>query len=178
MLDIIFAIVIVIALFKGYKKGLVIAIFSLIALIVGIAVAVKLSAAVASYFQPQGSGSSKWIVLLCFVVLFLAAILIVHMTGKLIEKTFEIAFLGWANRLGGILLYVALYTIIFSVCLFYADKIHLLGKPTLAESHVYPYTQPVGPKIIDGIGKWIPIFKDAFTQLEDFFSGVSDKIHT
>ena len=98
MLDIIFAIVMVIALFKGYKKGLVIAIFSLIALIVGIAVAVKLSAAVASYFQPQGSGSSKWIVLLCFVVLFLAAVLIVHMTGKLIEKTFEIAFLGWANK--------------------------------------------------------------------------------
>ena len=52
MLDIIFAIVIVIALFKGYKKGLIIAIFSLVALIVGIAVAVKLSAAVASYFQP------------------------------------------------------------------------------------------------------------------------------
>ena len=81
MLDIIFAIVIVIALFKGYKKGLVIAIFSLIALIVGIAVAVKLSAAVAGYFQPQSSGSSKWIVLLCFIVLFLAAVLIVHMTG-------------------------------------------------------------------------------------------------
>jgi membrane protein required for colicin V production len=99
------------------------------------------------------------------------------MTGKLIEKTFEIAFLGWANKLGGILLYAALYTIIFSVCLFYADKIHLLGKPTLADSLVYPYVQPVGPKIMNGIGQWIPIFKDAFTQLEAFFSGVSNKIH-
>jgi membrane protein required for colicin V production len=65
-----------------------------------------------------------------------------------------------------------LYTIIF-----YADKIHLLGKPTLADSLVYPYVQPVGPKIMNGIGQWIPIFKDAFTQLEAFFSGVSNKIH-
>jgi hypothetical protein len=30
---------------------------------------------------------------------------------------------------------------------------------------------------MNGIGQWIPIFKDAFTQLEDFFSGVSNKIH-
>ena len=177
MLDIIFAIVIVIALFKGYKKGLIIALFSLLAFIVGIAAAVKLSAAVASYFQPHHSSSSKWLVVLAFVVLFLAVVLIIHMGGKLIEKTFEMALLGWANRLGGVLLYAALYTIIFSVCLFYADKIHLFEKATLSESLAYPYVQPVGPKVIEGLGKWIPLFKDAFSQLEDFFSNVSDNIH-
>jgi membrane protein required for colicin V production len=142
MLDIIFAIVIVIALFKGYKKGLIIALFSLIAFIVGIAAAVKLSAAVASYFQPHHSSSSKWLVVLSFVVLFLAVVLI-----------------------------------IFSVCLFYADKIHLFEKATLSESLAYPYVQPIGPKVIEGLGKWIPLFKNAFSELEDFFSSVSDKIY-
>ena len=177
MLDIIFAIVMVIALYKGYKKGLVIAIFSLVSFIVGIAAAVKLSAALASYFQPQNSGSSKWLVVLSFVVLFLAVVLIIHLGGKLIEKTFEMVLLGWANRLAGVLLYAGLYTILFSVCLFYADKIHLMDKTTLSASIVYPYVQPVGPKVMEGLGKWIPLFKDAFSQLEVFFSGVSDKIH-
>ena len=177
MVDIIFAIVMVIALFKGYKKGLVIALFSMIAFIVGIAAALKLSGAVARYFQPHITETSKWLVVLSFVVLFLAVVLIIHMGGKLIEKTIEIALLGWANRLGGILLFAALYTIIFSVGLFYADKIHLLGKATLSASYVYPYVQPVGPKVMEGLSKWVPLFKDAFSQLEEFFSTVSDKIH-
>lgn len=177
MLDIIFTIVIIIAFYKGYKKGLVIAIFSLLAFIIGIAAAVKLSAATASYFQPRSTDSSKWLVVLSFLVLFLAVVLIIHLGGKIIEKTLEMVFLGWANRLAGVLLYAGLYTIIFSVCLFYADKIHLLGKDTLSASTVYPYVQPVGPKVMEVLGNWIPFFKDAFSQLEDFFSGVSDKIH-
>jgi membrane protein required for colicin V production len=177
MLDITFAIVMVIALYKGYKKGLVIAVFSLLASIVGIAAAVKLSAATASYFQPHGTDSSKWLVFLSFVVVFLAVALVIHLGGKLIEKTFEMVFLGWANRLAGFLLYSGLYMVIFSVSLFYADKIHLLGKDTLSASIIYPYLQPVGPKVMEGLGKWIPFFKDAFSQLESFFSGVSDKIH-
>jgi membrane protein required for colicin V production len=63
------------------------------------------------------------------------------------------------------------------VCLFYADKIHLFEKATLSESLAYPYVQPIGPKVIEGLGKWIPLFKNAFSELEDFFSSVSDKIY-
>ena len=109
------------------------------------------------------------------MVFGLVAVL-VGMGGKLIEKTFEMALLGWANRIGGILLFVILYTIIFSIFLFYAEKIHLFEEATIQSSKVFPFIKPWGPKVINAFGTILPIFKDMFTQLSNYFESLSPKI--
>ena len=176
MIDIIFAILIVIAIFKGYKKGLIIAIFSIVALIVGLAAALKLSATVAAYLQNSVNISGKWLPFLSFAMVFGLVAVLVGMGGKLIEKTFEMALLGWANRTGGILLFVILYTIIFSIFLFYAEKIHLFEEATIQSSKVFPFIKPWGPKVMNAFGSILPIFKDMFTQLSNYFESLSPKI--
>src|SRR4051794_11902148 len=176
MIDIIFAILMIIAIIKGYRKGLIIALFSIIGFIVGLAAALKLSAAVAVRLQHHTNLSSKWLPFISFVLVFLLVVFLIHLGGKLIEKTFQLVMLGWANRLGGMILYIVLYTIIFSVFLFYADKIKLLGKTAIQSSQTYAIVAPLGPKVINGLGKSIPLFKDTFAQLETFFDGVSHKI--
>ena len=103
-------------------------------------------------------------------------VLLVNLGGKLIEKTFEMALLGWVNRIGGIVLFIILYMIILSVFLFYAEKIHLFEEATIQSSKAYPFVKPWGPKVIDGFGKIIPIFKDMFTQLGVYFGSLSTKI--
>ena len=176
MIDIIFFILIVIAIVKGYQKGFIIALFSIIALIAGLAAALKLSAAMAVYLQHNVAVPSKWLPVISFALVFLLVVFLVHLGARLIEKTVEMVLLGWANRLGGIVLYVILYTIIFSVVIFYADKIKIFGRSAIESSWIYPVVQPIGPKVIDGIGYLVPIFKDTFKQLESFFAGVSNKI--
>ena len=176
MIDIIYAILIVIAIFKGYKKGLIIAIFSIVAFIVGLAAALKLSATVAAYLQNSVSISGKWLPFLSFAMVFGLVAVLVGMGGKLIEKTFEMALLGWANRIGGILLFAILYTIIFSIFLFYAEKIHLFEEATIQSSKVFPFIKPWGPKVINAFGTILPIFKDMFTQLSNYFESLSPKI--
>ncbi|MEO6550583.1 MAG: CvpA family protein [Ferruginibacter sp.] len=176
MIDIIFAVLILLAIIKGFRKGLIIALFSIIAFVVGIAAALKLSAAVAMRLEHNLTVASKWLPLVSFALVFFVVVLLVHLGGKLIEKTFQMVMLGWANRLGGILLYVVLYTIIFSVFLFYAGKMNLFEKPTIAASQTYPYIAPLGYRVVNGVSTLIPLFKDTFTQLEGFFDRVSDKI--
>ena len=176
MIDIIFAILIVIAIFKGYRKGLIIAIFSIVAFIVGLAAALKLSATVAAYLQNSISISGKWLPFLSFAMVFGLVAVLVGLGGKLIEKTFEMALLGWANQIGGILLFVILYTIIFSIFLFYAEKIHLFEEATIQSSKVFPFIKPWGPKVINAFGTILPIFKDMFTQLSNYFESLSPKI--
>ena len=176
MIDIIFAILIVIAIFKGYRKGLIIAIFSIVAFIVGLAAALKLSATVAAYLQNSVNISGKWLPFLSFAMVFGLVAVLVGMGGKLIEKTFEMALLGWANRIGGILLFVILYTIIFSIFLFYAEKIHLFEEATIQSSKVFPFIKPWGPKVINAFSTFLPIFKDMFTQLSNYFESLSPKI--
>lgn len=176
MIDIIFAILLIIAVIKGLRKGLVVALFSIVAFIIGLAAALKLSAVVALYLEKNVSVPGKWLPVISFALVFLVVVILVNLGAKFIEKSFEMAFLGWANKLAGAVLYALLYTIIFSVVLFYADKIHLLQPQTFEKSTTWPYIKPWGPMIIDGIGKLIPWFKDVFTSLENFFENIAGKI--
>jgi len=176
LIDIIFIILLLLAIFRGYRKGLIVALFSIIAFIVGLAAALKLSATVAGYLQNNIDISAKWLPFISFIVVFLVVAALVNLGAKVIEKSFEMALLGWINRIGGILLFIILYMIIFSVFLFYAEKIHLFGDATIQSSKVFPYVKPWGPKVIDGFGKILPIFKDMFTQLGDYFESLSTKI--
>jgi len=74
-----------------------------------------------------------------------------------------------------IILYVIIYTIIFSVILFFAAKLLLIQPTTIHDSKIYPYVSPWGPTVIDNFGKIIPIFKDMFVQLQDFFGNMAKK---
>lgn len=176
LIDLIFAACMVFAIIKGYQKGLILAVFSIIAFIIGLAAALKLSAVVAGYLKDSVSVSAQWLPFISFALVFLLVVLLVRWGGKLIEKTFQVVLLGWLNRIGGIIFYAALYIIILSVFLFYAQKLHLLQPSAIDSSQTYHFVQPWGPKLLDGLGSVIPFFKDMFAQLESFFDGISNKI--
>lgn len=176
ILDIIVAIILILAIIKGYRQGLIVALFSFIAFIIGLAAALKLSVVAADYIGKAVKVSDKWLPIISFAVVFLIVVLLVRLGAKFIEKTVEIAMLGWANKLGGILLYAGIYILIFSVLLFYAEQMNFIKPETKIASVSYSYIQPWGPKLMDWLGKIIPIFKGMFEDLEDFFDGVSKQV--
>jgi len=169
LIDIIFAVILVIACFKGLRKGLIVAVFSLVAFVVGLAAALKLSSTVAGWLGSSTNIAAKWLPLISFILVFFGVVLLVRLGAALIEKSFQAVMLGWANRLGGIIFYALLYLFIFSIFLFYADKMGLLKPATIAESQTYAFISPWGPKVMDAIGSLIPIFRDMFADLEKFF---------
>lgn len=175
IIDIAFVLVMILAIFKGFRKGLILGIFSLLAFIIGLAAALKLSVIVAAYLKDSAGSLSKWLPVISFMLVFIAVILLVGLLARLIKKTMQFAMLGWLDSLGGIILYVAIYTIIFSVFLFFASRLFLIEPSTIQDSKMYTYVAPWGPKVIDNLGKIIPIFKDMFTQLQDFFGSLAKK---
>lgn len=176
LIDLVYAVLIVLAVIKGYQKGFVIAVFSVLAFIIGLAAALKLSTAVAAYLHDSINVSARWLPFIAFVLVFLIVVILVRLGGKLIEKTLELALLGWANRLAGIVLYLALYTIIFSIALFYAEKLKLVQPAVITSSMSYSFVKPWGPAVMDNIGKVIPWFKGMFNELENFFNAIPNKI--
>jgi membrane protein required for colicin V production len=176
ILDIIVAIILIFAVIKGYRQGLIVALFSVVAFIIGLAAALKLSVVVAGYIGQAVKISDKWLPIISFAVVFLIVVFLVRLGAKFIQKTVEFAMLGWLNRLSGILLYAGLYILIFSILIFYADQLGFIKPETKNESVTYAYIQPWGPKLMEGLGKIIPIFKGMFNDLEDFFDGVSKQV--
>lgn len=175
IIDIVFIIVMVVAIIKGLSKGLIVGIFSLLAFVIGLAAAVKLSAVVAGYLHKGETSFDKWLPVISFLLVFVVVALLVSLGARLIKKTIDFAMLGWLDSLCGMVLYVAVYAIIFSVVLFFAEKIYLIKPDTIAASHIYKYIAPWGPRTIDNLGKVIPFFKDMFKELETFFGHIAQK---
>ena len=176
IIDIIFAILMVLAIVQGYRRGLIIAVFSFIAIIIGLAAAVKLSAVVANHIGHAAKVSEKWLPIISFMLVFLIVVLLVRLGARLLQKTVETVMLGLVNRIGGVLLYAVIYITVFSILLFYAQQIKIIKPETMQASVTWSFIQPWGPKAINAFGTAIPFFRDMFNQLEQFFSGMSQKI--
>ena len=176
LLDLIYAIVIILAMLHGYRRGLIVGLFSLVAIIIGVAAAMKLSIVAGHYISRVIKISDEWLPIISFAVVFLIVILLIRLGARVIEKTIKVAMLGWVNSIGGIVFYAVIYTIVFSVLLFYADQMKLLQPETINKSVIYSFVQPWGPKVINGFGSIIPVFKDMFGELEKFFNGVAKEI--
>ena len=175
LIDVTFAIIMVLAIIKGFSKGLIVGIFSLLAFIIGLAAALKLSALVAQYLENSTGATAMWLPVLSFALVFILVALLVRLGAALIRKTISLAMLGWADRIGGIIFFMIMYTIIFSIFLFFADKTSLIKPETILTSRVYNYVSPWGPSVINNLGKIVPVFKDLFIQLQEFFEKIGHK---
>ncbi len=176
IIDLILGVIILIAIFKGYQRGLIIGLFSLVSVIIGLAAAMKLSTVVAGYIGEAVNVSDEWLPVISFAIVFIVVVLLIRLGANAIERTVEVVMLGWLNKLGGIIFYVAIYTVVFSVLLFYAEQVNLVRPETIEKSISYSYVQPWGPRVINSVGSIVPLFRDMFAELELFFENVSKEI--
>lgn len=154
------------------SKGLIMGVFSLLAFIAGIAAAIKLSAIVSQWLDANTGIGTIWLPVISFAVVFIGVVLLVKWGAGMIENIVDFAMLGWINKIGGALMYIMLYGFLISVALFYLSKSGIISEDQIAASRLFPVLQPMGPWVIDGIGLIIPIFKDLFQQLTDFFERI------
>lgn len=168
-LDILFLIVLIIAVIKGISRGIIMALFSFIGWFIGLAAALKLSASLAAYLQNHTDINSKWLPFLSFIMVFVVVVLIINLAGKAVEQLFSMSLLGWVNKIGGALLYTAMYTLAFSIVLFYAEKMNLISPDTAAASKAYSIIGGLGPSVIESVGSVLPFIKNAFHDLERYF---------
>jgi membrane protein required for colicin V production len=174
-IDFISIALVILSIVKGLRKGLVVAVFSLLAFVIGLAAALKLSSLVARYLGDNTSISQRWLPMLAFLIVFFLVALLVRLGAKAIESFMRMTMLGWLNKLGGIVFHVLLYFFIYSIILFYATQLHIIKPETIETSSTYPIIYPMAPVVMDTIGEVVPFFKHMFADLEGFFDGLSRK---
>lgn len=177
-IDLVCLILIVLAVFKGISRGFIVAVFSFFAFLIGMAAALKLSATIAEMLHNKMNVSGYWLPILSFMLVFSAVAFGVKIGAKIIKKVAGVFFLGWLDSFLGVVLYVAMYFMIYSVILFFATRIYLISNETKQESKAYHYIAPLGPKVIGGFGKAVPFFNHIFSDLSSYFETVAKKQHT
>lgn len=176
MLDIIVLLTIAFAVIKGIRNGLIIAVFSILAFVIGLAAALKLSTIVAAWLSESTNINVQWLPFIAFALVFIITAFGIRFVATLIEKAVDLAWMGWFNKLAGVLVYVVLYILILSVLFFYASQMKLITDEAIAVSRTYPYIQPFGPKVIEMIAIVIPIFSNMFSELQAFFEKLGGQL--
>lgn len=174
-IDVVALLAIGMAVVKGYSKGLIMALFNTVSLIIGLAIAVKFSSLIAPWVDEKLQAGPQFTAILSFALVYGAAILIIRLLGKSIQKTLETVKMGFLNRSGGVVLYLVLYLAVVSIFIYYLEKLGLIDANLIAQSFTYNWLAPWGPTILDGIGKLIPLFKDMFENMNELFDKFSDE---
>jgi membrane protein required for colicin V production len=125
-----YVIIALLALFivLGYRKGIIIGLATISALILGIYAAVHFSNYLDRTLAEHLHPSAKWLPILSFCITFILVVIAVMVTAKLTEKLVDIVGMGFFNHLGGAVLGLAKGIILVSVLLFLFKSADPKGK--------------------------------------------------
>jgi membrane protein required for colicin V production len=110
---------------NGFRKGFIISLAGLAALVLGIYLAVNFSNYIQDILRENLRPSQTWLPILSFTITFLLVAILVLVVGKLLEKVIDLVGLGIFNKIAGALLGLVKGVIFASIILFVlysADK--------------------------------------------------------
>ena len=166
--DIFLLVILVLGAVRGYSKGLVVELFSLIAFFFGLFGAIKFSGPIAAMFFGESDFYTIGLVGV-FIVLFIALSVLINLLAKLIKKGVDLIFLGWIdNILGGLLGIVKWGFLVSMLVLMLKAGGMLLPQRDLDKSRIYPYIENIGPSAFNALDSVFPF-------LENFIDSINEE---
>jgi len=168
VIDIITLLLVVLALYKGWSKGLIMSLFVLLSYAVALTCAFYFSSKVAGYFKASAGSESKWYSILAFIVVMIGAIILVRIIGKLIEKTAELMLLGMINRILGIVVFGLVYGSLLAILIVYLQNYGLLDDSMIQNAKTGSYLNNYGDWLLKKLTVWMPEIKNMFNNSKQF----------
>lgn len=157
-IDLVLGILLIIAAIQGFRNGFIIELASLAALVLGIWGGIKFSDFTAVFITKNTGYHSEHLSTIAFVVTFIVIVILVHLMGKMLDTIVKAVFLGFLNRLAGIIFGVLKSAVILSVFLLLFDSIdenvHILPSKQKAESKLYTPMKQLVPTLFPFIKLW------------------------
>ncbi len=124
ILDIIFLVPLLFALYRGFKKGVIHMIASLAALLLGIFGAIKLRPVFASFLDSVFNISPEHMNVIAFAVAFVTIVLVIHLVAFLVDKLVKAVALNFVNRLLGMTFGLLVTAFVISMILWPINQVN------------------------------------------------------
>lgn len=122
-IDFVLAVPLLWALWRGFQKGFIVKIVSLIALVAGVFAGFHGSDGLATWLHDELDWPESVLALTAFVLAFILVVIGVHMIGKMIEKIVDLTALGVVNKLAGMALGFIQMLCLLSIVTFALDSV-------------------------------------------------------
>ncbi|MBN2165273.1 MAG: CvpA family protein [Marinilabiliaceae bacterium] len=137
--DIVVGIILIIAIIKGFKNGLILELASLIALILGVLGAILLSSWAETFIRQWWDW--KYLGAVAFLITFIGIVLGIHLLAKLINEMVKLAALNTLNRILGAVFsmfkYAFIVSILFSVIDYFRWSNSIMSSQQQESSKLY-----------------------------------------
>jgi membrane protein required for colicin V production len=120
--DLVFAILLLWAAYRGFTKGFIVQLATLAALLLGILGAVMFSDFTSELIIKKFEVSGQYLPILSFAVTFIVIVIAVHLLAKMLNKLIDAIALGIVNRLLGVLFSILKTAFIVSIILVLINK--------------------------------------------------------
>ncbi len=168
-IDIVLILICVYAVWKGWNKGLILSVFSILAWLVGLLFALQFSAHMATFVAQTIGIKNLYAPLIAFAGVFVITAVLTYLLGRLLEQVAVWAQLGLLNRLLSILLRAMVYIFVFSSLVWLVNQAGLLSPEYKARSHTAQFLINFAQCGMEYIEKWLPALQRAKDELIEFF---------
>jgi membrane protein required for colicin V production len=162
-IDIVFAVFLGLAAFKGIRNGLFVEIASLISFFIGIYIAVKFSYLVGDFI-----GDSKTAKIIAFIVTLIIVVVAIHLLAKVFSKIADFVFLGWLNKLGGAVFAVLKTVLLLGIVLNLFQKVNihnaLISKETQEKSLFFNPILQTSEVLLPVLTDWFKDLKSSVAE--------------
>lgn len=157
--------------YKGFNKGLIIELATLIALLLGIYIAGHFSDYTADFLREKMDFHSRYMSIISFSITFLGIVLLVMLFGKSLEKVVNILLLSFVNKISGALFGLIKAAFVISVLIYILGTFEMEEKLVDHElqqnSFLYKPVKSIAPAIF-------PIIKESNVGILDV---IDETIH-
>ncbi len=178
-LDAIIGVALAWALFRGFQKGFIVKIASLIALVAGTFAGFHGSEGLANWLKNEVNWSETSVQLTAFILTFILVVIGVHFLAKLIEKMVDLTALGLINKLAGMALGAFQMVLLLSITTFALDGVfgerNWLPAGAAEESVLYPSVETAVEWIIPEMNRSTP-WDQIRDRMHDEVERLQDKV--
>jgi membrane protein required for colicin V production len=156
ILDLIILMPLIYGAYKGYKRGFIMSLFLLLAVVVGLYAAFHFTDVIVGYGKEHFSWTSSYIAPVTFLSLFLVVGAGIYFGGKVLESVIKLVKLSILNSLAGALLGLLQWTYFVGSLLLmlisFDQKESIISKETKQHSFIIPAITSVLHGSIPGVG--------------------------
>ncbi|MBI9033387.1 MAG: CvpA family protein [Bacteroidales bacterium] len=169
LFDIIVAIPLVYLAYKGFSKGFIIEVSTLVGLVMGVYAALHFSHYISNFIMYKLEFYDRNIPFISLLITFIITVMLVIWLGRIVEKLFDILALGIFDKLAGAIFGLAKGALVVGVLIFVMQQMSLeekfISKESKEKSMLY---QPLS-SIVPGILKYVD-FEEFKLKKEELFN--------
>lgn len=165
--EIVLLLLLLVAGYRGYQKGLIREVLGLVALVAGVVVSLLFfeqgAAILSNLFNTYGSILSVF----SFILIFLGTIVLISLAGKAVKEAINFTPLGYIDSLAGGLLGMLKWIFAISFVLWLLDLADI-QLDFVEESNWYSRIRYFAPVAIEKLQAWFPMLDSPLHNLKQF----------